>query len=291
MTTWARAGGGAESNYTFLTQKERDTETGLDFFGARYYSSTQGRFTSADPASIKLKHLLDPRDLNRYAYVSNNPLRYVDPTGEEKIEIILRTYIPYPTITYPPMIGPTFNGNVDGKGQRLSGEEGFKTEQRITIETDEKKSVLIYGQPQATVGRSHRLARGVGNIIGPSEATASGKTLTETARRDSYNTVTAMFTGNEANPLVPADISPGISYHLNVSVSSIGPDIAASVRITGTHDGFPAYEVVIVRPEAGNQTVIKIHDPRDTGDTPAALGPPEERSVDRVVLVDPRKKP
>jgi RHS repeat-associated protein len=34
--------------YPFLTQKERDIETGLDYFGARYYASTQGRFTSVD---------------------------------------------------------------------------------------------------------------------------------------------------------------------------------------------------------------------------------------------------
>ena len=36
-------------NYPFLTQKERDIEPELDFFEARYFSSTQGRFTSTDP--------------------------------------------------------------------------------------------------------------------------------------------------------------------------------------------------------------------------------------------------
>jgi RHS repeat-associated protein len=33
-----------------FTRKERDNETGLDYFGARHYSSTQGRFTSVDPS-------------------------------------------------------------------------------------------------------------------------------------------------------------------------------------------------------------------------------------------------
>lgn len=42
---------GASSNYPFLTLKERDNETGLDYFLARYYSSTQGRFTSPDEFS------------------------------------------------------------------------------------------------------------------------------------------------------------------------------------------------------------------------------------------------
>jgi len=51
-----------------FTAKERDIETGLDYFGARYYASAQGRFTGADPALITIKQLLNPQDLNRYAW-------------------------------------------------------------------------------------------------------------------------------------------------------------------------------------------------------------------------------
>jgi RHS repeat-associated protein len=67
-------------NYPFLTLKERDIETGLDYFGARYYSSTQGRFTSPDPMAESAR-TANPRTFNRYSYTLNNPLRYVDPTG------------------------------------------------------------------------------------------------------------------------------------------------------------------------------------------------------------------
>jgi len=55
--------------------------TGLDFFGARYFSGAQGRFTSADPIGIMKQKLLDPQQWNMYAYVRNNPLRLLDPTG------------------------------------------------------------------------------------------------------------------------------------------------------------------------------------------------------------------
>jgi RHS repeat-associated protein len=68
-------------NYSFLTLKERDVETGLDYFGARYYGSTQGRFTSIDPLMESAEPTM-PQSWNRYSYVLNNPLGYTDPTGE-----------------------------------------------------------------------------------------------------------------------------------------------------------------------------------------------------------------
>lgn len=83
-----------------FTLKERDIETELDYFGAGYYGSLQGRFTSIDPYNIvreaqitgqsnpnKAKaqlsnYLRNRQQWNRYAYVANNPMKYVDPTGQ-----------------------------------------------------------------------------------------------------------------------------------------------------------------------------------------------------------------
>jgi RHS repeat-associated protein len=61
--------------------KERDAETGLDYFGARYYAASAGRFTTIDPVQTWQENLVDPQRWNRYAYVRNNPLRYTDPDG------------------------------------------------------------------------------------------------------------------------------------------------------------------------------------------------------------------
>ena len=66
-----------------FTGKERDAETGLDYFGARYYGSKIGRFTTIDPVYTWRENLDDAQRWNRYAYVRNNPLRYVDPDGRE----------------------------------------------------------------------------------------------------------------------------------------------------------------------------------------------------------------
>ena len=76
----------ATTNTPWFTGKERDTETGLDYFGARYMSSAQGRFTSPDPLYFQKEMLTDPQRFNLYAYARNNPLRFMDPSGE-KIEL------------------------------------------------------------------------------------------------------------------------------------------------------------------------------------------------------------
>jgi RHS repeat-associated protein len=64
-----------------FTGKERDAETDLDYFGARYMRAGVGRFTTIDPAMTIEANLVDPQRWNRYAYVRNNPLRWVDPDG------------------------------------------------------------------------------------------------------------------------------------------------------------------------------------------------------------------
>ncbi len=71
------------SHRSQFTGKERDSETGLDYFGARYYASSIGRFTSVDPITVTKQRMLNPQALNLYAYTLNNALRYVDPDGRD----------------------------------------------------------------------------------------------------------------------------------------------------------------------------------------------------------------
>lgn len=67
-----------DSNRQKFTGKERDSESGLDFFEARYMANVQGRFTSPDSFGGSIGN---PQSLNLYAYVQNNPASLNDPTG------------------------------------------------------------------------------------------------------------------------------------------------------------------------------------------------------------------
>jgi RHS repeat-associated protein len=68
-----------------FTGKERDPESSLDNFGARYYWAGIGRFLAVDPSMLSVL-LQNPQTWNRYPYTLNNPLRFVDPTGELWVE-------------------------------------------------------------------------------------------------------------------------------------------------------------------------------------------------------------
>jgi RHS repeat-associated protein len=79
-TPFGQTFSGTTNDPYMFTGKERDAESGLDFFGARYYASTMGRFSSPDPIGNSYADISNPQSWNMYAYVLNNPLKYTDPT-------------------------------------------------------------------------------------------------------------------------------------------------------------------------------------------------------------------
>jgi RHS repeat-associated protein len=89
---------GTEVTPIHFTGKEHDAESGNDFFGARYYTSTMGRFLTPDwaakPVNVPYAHFGNPQSLNLYSYVNNNPTTVGDPDGhiggvDDAVEVLL----------------------------------------------------------------------------------------------------------------------------------------------------------------------------------------------------------
>ena len=72
------------------TGKEKDEETGLNYYEARYYDSELVRFISVDPWEGELS---DPQTVNKYSYVLNNPIKYNDPSGENPVLVAYGLYV------------------------------------------------------------------------------------------------------------------------------------------------------------------------------------------------------
>ncbi|HXC44525.1 MAG TPA: RHS repeat-associated core domain-containing protein, partial [Candidatus Dormibacteraeota bacterium] len=83
---------GGEPSPMHFTGKQRDTETNLDDFPARYYSSVQGRWLSPDwdtkPVSVPYAILGNPQTLNLYSYVGGDPTNHADPDGHMNLNAL-----------------------------------------------------------------------------------------------------------------------------------------------------------------------------------------------------------
>jgi RHS repeat-associated protein len=88
-----------DSNHYKFTGKERDSETQLDYFGARYYSNGLGRWVSADwsatPIAVPYADFHDPQSLNLYGFVGGNPASKADPDGHDGGAGVLEKTVEY----------------------------------------------------------------------------------------------------------------------------------------------------------------------------------------------------
>ena len=126
-----------------FTAKERDTETGLDYFGARYYSSQSGRFTGIDPAG---PDPVKPQTFNRYVYCLNNPLRFIDKDGryEQDVHEDLTRVLAYAvgfTMEAATKIGKATQAP-DNPGDPRNPYESWKSREQYHFVTPERLSQL-----------------------------------------------------------------------------------------------------------------------------------------------------
>lgn len=156
--------------------------------------------------------------------------------------------------------GRTFEG--DG---RDIGEPGsFRTQQTVIVETDPSKGAALVGSFNRDTGISQELSGPGGQPLG-SSAQAAGETLEGAVTRSESGVVNIQAKGNEGNPLVTG--APGITFDFNIQVQSQGTQGNVTVTVAGSHDKFPAYEILVTRQEVSKPTttVVYGYDPRKAG--------------------------
>ena len=225
---------------TGFTSKERDAETGLDCFGARYISAAQGRFTSPDPKGFHAGTIANPQKWNKYPYVVNNPLGLVDPDGMEEVSVTIRAFIPFKSVT---VAGRTFAG--DNRSLNTRPDASFRVSTTVVMETDSRVRSNPIVSVQRETGVTHRLENG--KIV----QTGKGPLTSQvTGSRDANGNPVLSFSENAKNPIAPGPqaLTPGIRQDLTIGIQQNTAGQATSVSVSGSTSQFPASEVNVTTP-------------------------------------------
>jgi len=214
-----------------FTGKERDTESGNDYFEARYYSSAMGRFMSPDWSAkeepVPYAKLDDPQTLNLYVYVGNNPMTRVDADGHEG----------------PPLSEDTVNG-IGAFFQKASDAISNFATAHPQLTEDIKQLGVMY----LTDG----LARGGGKIEMPVEEGIPFAPSMKAAQRE---VMKQEGIPTSQQPASQKSTEAGKQYTYEVPKPGGGTETKVVQRNTGTdrsHPGQPHVEGG--RPKSGGQT-------------------------------------
>lgn len=253
-----------------FTSKERDIETGLDFFEARYYSSTQGRFTSPDEFSggpdelyvrardskkqaLPYAEITQPESLNKYTYVYNNPCRYIDPDGHcgtpsglkaGQTGICVASFIASAFV--PPGVPP---GRGDWRGPNGQGGTS-RIEVRVAV--DLSKGTVT--KTDETMGRSGAFIKD----LGPK---GEGGVQVSSPNKDHKGNLYFQISQHGSSNVLGALGS--IDNHLNVVVT---PDGKVGVTPSSTAKDYPALEIYkYTVDDKGNVTTTLILHKKESG--------------------------
>ena len=245
------------SMYKF-TGKERDKESEYDYFGARYYDARIGRWGQVEPLLDKYP------SLTPYNYSLNNPLRLIDPNGADPFEIIVRTYIPFDVVF------PGFKGDSRGADPNATS---YRTEQRITVETDRNVSPTIIQNYDANISPSILYlptSPSTTIVSGLGEGTFSG-IAGYSSDVNEGNNASVELTGTAHVGVIPTVLTPSIDYSFGIIILP-QKDGSVKIQLSGSHDKFPAYEVY-VKDKTGKVTSVFNHSPSDPVRGPLDLFP------------------
>ena len=242
-----------------FTSKERDNDTGLDYFGARYYASNQGRFTSVDP-SRKSIITANPQTWNRYSYTYNNPLALVDNNGK------------WPTGTHDKIIATAFNGLSPERIRQIQkgsasvdanfGKPARLLTENTLVESQAFKHAMTPGdlvrQFNGDVGRAQQEAtRLMNDFIGTTLANAQ-RTYQAGENRNGVNNAALVTFGEAMHPVMdngsPAhrgmqvyDLAPYLRTYQGYASFGLGP-VGAVLALNDFRQDMDAHAAEEARP-------------------------------------------
>jgi len=178
------------------------------------------------------------------------------------LELRLRTFIPYDKVHFSNTSGGGGSTYYGGDNRSEQWEGSYRTSQRFVIDTSKKDYSV---QSFRDTGVTKQLLYLNGKLIKTNEkkAPVTGITYTKRVVNDDLYLDCQL---DSTIPFVP--FAPAVNYDFTIKVTRAG-----SVRITGRHDGFPAYEFWR-KLDGKSPQLVYLHDPRKTGHTVNALFPP-----------------
>lgn len=245
-----------------FTGHQRDTETGLDYFKARYYSSAQGRFTSAD-APFADQRQTDPSSWNSYAYVRNNPCNRTDPNGRcspppglkaGQVGICIEAFIAAKTFkTFGAGNDRTFNGN----DEKLTSK--FRVD--IIAERTPGNSKNLNVTQKTAAGYSYAVEPLTGVQVSPAVQGTANSKLNSTQGSSGAPSVSAYDPNGSTSITVPIEKNGNASFNVStkaengladfVDLGSIRSSLNLSVNANngkvaldeGKTTGYPSFAV------------------------------------------------
>jgi RHS repeat-associated protein len=214
------SGVGAKEGYT---GKERDAETGLDYFGARYYLGAIGRWGAVDALTDQYP------SWSPYTYVLNNPLRFFDPNGMFPYTFHVRAFAPF----------VSFGGGFEGDNRSFSTSlnASARVHQRFTLDTDNRTllNMETWSSPS-----SHPI---LGSTVADPDEFFSPVSSKANSLGNEILSFRTSFAGS--NPLLEG-LAPDIDVSSTFSVTENKDLGVLSIAVSIRGDKFPATEAFVV---------------------------------------------
>jgi RHS repeat-associated protein len=253
------------------TGKERDTESGNDYFGARYYASSMGRWMSPDTDFSLRRILPNPQKWNRYAYVLNNPLIMIDPDG------LAEWYVFRPLIPAGSKMSPQWQKAINAANKR-----GDNVHMMLGKDANVKNYEQALKTPGAYVEAiTHASPGGITLSDGSSQGSYGS---TSSSMTQSGNSITATVNGTSDVQITAQEVavvgcqSSSLDYQYS-DTTFVGVDPGAGGGITtdlGSAIGASFLEAGGNQSgvDAGNQDIQSSQDPRNDGANVEITPPP-----------------